>query len=113
MNIYKEKTLNGNWFEERATPLNGVMADYGERCYGTTQKDAFSRGLPSEDLSLTRAAILQSRSAHESPLEGRRAQGRPLGLMAYFLEVAQEYAESLTTALWRRTRRRGPPRGSA
>ena len=42
------------------------MADYGERCYGTTQKDAFSRGLPSEDLSLTRAAILQSRSAHES-----------------------------------------------
>ena len=37
MNIYKEKTLNGNWFEERAPALNGVMADYGERCYSRCQ----------------------------------------------------------------------------
>lgn len=65
MNIYKEKTLNGNWFEERATPLNGVMADYGERCYGTTQKEAFSSS-STENKALTRAALLKSRSAHES-----------------------------------------------
>ena len=24
-------TLNDNWFEERAPPLNGVIADYGDR----------------------------------------------------------------------------------
>ena len=26
---YKAETLNGNWFEERAPPLSGVLADYG------------------------------------------------------------------------------------
>lgn len=28
---YKSQTLNGNWYEERAPPLNGVIADYGIR----------------------------------------------------------------------------------
>ena len=65
MNIYKEKTLNGNWFEERAPALNGVMADYGERCYSTTQKEAFS-STRAEDKALTRAAVLQARATRET-----------------------------------------------
>jgi len=28
---FKAETLNGNWFEERAQPLRGVIADYGIR----------------------------------------------------------------------------------
>lgn len=65
MNIYKEKTLNGNWFEERAPALNGVMADYGERCYSTTQKEAFPK-TSAENSYLTRAAVLHARSKGES-----------------------------------------------
>ena len=32
---YKRETLTGNWFEERAPPLRGVMPDYGDRCFTT------------------------------------------------------------------------------
>ena len=34
-------TLNDNWFEERAPPLKGVMADYGVRSYETSTKSDF------------------------------------------------------------------------
>lgn len=29
LRIYKPNTLNGNWSEDRAKPLKGVLADYG------------------------------------------------------------------------------------
>ena len=38
MKDFSDVTLNGNWFEERAPKLNGVMADYGIRAYATTTK---------------------------------------------------------------------------
>ena len=61
-NVYNNKTLNGNWMEERAKPLKGVMVDYGYRLYGTTQQDAFPfANAANEDPALTRAAIMKSR----------------------------------------------------
>lgn len=71
---YTKHTLNGNWFEERAAPLKGVIADYGFRETGTTAADslrppaksreykrqltkrAFRRGMVTED-SLAEAKI--------------------------------------------------------
>lgn len=41
MNVYKPCTLNDNWFEERASALRGVLADYGDRCYGTSHCETF------------------------------------------------------------------------
>mmetsp|Transcript_13046 Transcript_13046/g.45599 ORF Transcript_13046/g.45599 Transcript_13046/m.45599 type:complete len:239 (-) Transcript_13046:217-933(-) len=37
--LYTSATLNANWFEERAPPLKGVVADYGFRELATTAKD--------------------------------------------------------------------------
>ena len=43
LRLYKKETLNGNWFEERAPPLKGVIADYGPQkgMYSTTSKSHF------------------------------------------------------------------------
>lgn len=57
-NLYKSCTLYGNWVEERAEPLRGVVADYGDRRYETTQKAEFPEAVPQRDL--TRARILQA-----------------------------------------------------
>ena len=40
---YGPQTLNDNWFEDHAKPLNGVVADYGNREYATTFKGDFKR----------------------------------------------------------------------
>ena len=59
-NTYNHKTLNGNWNEERAQPLKGVMVDYGYREYGSTQKEAFA---PKVDAyGATRAAVMKARA---------------------------------------------------
>ena len=44
LRLYQKETLNGNWFEERAPPLKGVIADYGRRKdeYTTTSKSHFT-----------------------------------------------------------------------
>ena len=39
---YKRETLTGNWFEERAKPLNGVLADYGHRTEPKVAASSFS-----------------------------------------------------------------------
>ena len=39
---YGKQTLVGGWFEENAKPLNGVVADYGNREYSTTFKTDFA-----------------------------------------------------------------------
>jgi hypothetical protein len=41
-NIYKKETLVGNWYEDRAPELKGVMADYGETSYETSNKTDYS-----------------------------------------------------------------------
>ena len=41
LRTYGPQTLNDNWFEERAPPLRGVVADYGEKCFDTTNKGTF------------------------------------------------------------------------
>ena len=41
---YGSQTLIGGWFEEKAKPLKGVVADYGNREYSTTFKTDFRRG---------------------------------------------------------------------
>ena len=43
MRTYGKQTLNDNWTEERAPPLKGVVADYGDREYGTTFKFDFKK----------------------------------------------------------------------
>jgi hypothetical protein len=41
---FTARTLNANWFEERAPPLKGgVLADYGVREFSTTAKDVHRR----------------------------------------------------------------------
>lgn len=51
--------LNDNWFEERATPLNGVIGDYKERCFDTTHKGAYV-GEQSKVLGATRASRMKA-----------------------------------------------------
>ena len=43
LRTYGPQTLNDGWCEERAPALNGVVADYGNREYGTTFDDDFKR----------------------------------------------------------------------
>ena len=42
LKFYGSQTLNDNWFEERAKPLNGVVASNGSSEFGTTTNDAFA-----------------------------------------------------------------------
>lgn len=59
MQTFGQSTLNDNWFEERAPPLKGVLADYGARCYDTTSLRSFPqpRVAPHE----TRASMYKQR----------------------------------------------------
>ena len=57
---YNDKVLNGNWNEERAKPLKGVMVDYGYRIYGSTQNAAFEP--PKDAYGATRAAVMKARA---------------------------------------------------
>ena len=66
--------LLGNWFEERAPPLHGVLADTGCRLYSTTSSQAFP-GRPKESRPVSRAALLQSR------LERGKSAGRPYAIV--------------------------------
>ena len=43
LRTYGPQTLNDGWCEERAPALNGVVADYGNREYGTTFDDDFKK----------------------------------------------------------------------
>ena len=41
-NVYRDpRVMVGNWSEDRAEPLEGVLVDYGYRSYNTTSGDAF------------------------------------------------------------------------
>jgi hypothetical protein len=40
---FNQTTLNDNWFEERAKPLNGVIANYGANDWTTSSKSEFAR----------------------------------------------------------------------
>uniref|UniRef100_A0A7S2V2I3 Uncharacterized protein n=1 Tax=Fibrocapsa japonica TaxID=94617 RepID=A0A7S2V2I3_9STRA len=40
---FGSQTLNDNWYEERAAPLRGVLADYGHRSLETTSRSAHSK----------------------------------------------------------------------
>ena len=79
---YGPQTLNDNWYEDHATPLNGVVADYGNREYGTTFKDDFKKG----DLKNTRSGW-QAR-------QGARRQKFGLGLVT--TDNVQRYKNSIT-----------------
>ena len=63
---YGPQTLNDNWFEDHATPLNGVVADYGNREYGTTFKDDFKRSDLLESRSGWQAKLVHSHKMLES-----------------------------------------------
>ncbi|KAG7385758.1 hypothetical protein PHYPSEUDO_001111 [Phytophthora pseudosyringae] len=43
---YHRETLNDNWYEERAAPLNGVLPSDGVKEYGTTTGTDFSGAQP-------------------------------------------------------------------
>ena len=41
-NVYRDpRVMVGNWSEDRAEPLEGVLVDYGYRSYNPTSGDAF------------------------------------------------------------------------
>ena len=55
---YSHNCLNDNWFEERAPPLKGVVADYGARSFGTTNNDSF-KGEQSQVVGTTHATKMK------------------------------------------------------
>lgn len=63
LKFYGSQTLNDNWFEERATPLNGVVASNGASEFGTTTSDAFA---PRAAAGSTRANRTCARAASRS-----------------------------------------------
>ena len=42
-NLYKKETLIGNWYEDRAPELKGVMASYESNSYETSNKTSYSK----------------------------------------------------------------------
>ena len=63
-NVYRDpRVMVGNWSEDRAEPLEGVLVDYGYRSYNTTSGDAFPvpSKSPPKDAAMTRAARMQRR----------------------------------------------------
>ena len=62
--VYRDpRVMVGNWSEDRAEPLEGVLVDYGYRSYNTTSGDAFPvpSKSPPKDAAMTRAARMQRR----------------------------------------------------
>jgi len=43
LKTFNQNTLNDNWYEERAPPLKGVIADYGTTIPKTTNQQSFIR----------------------------------------------------------------------
>ena len=63
-NVYRDpRVMVGNWSEDRAEPLEGVLVDYGYRSYNTTSGDAFPvpSKSPPKDAAMTRAVRMQRR----------------------------------------------------
>ena len=56
MKNYKKDTLIGNWYEERAPKLKGVVADYGTTSYSTTTDETFSKHSSSSSSSSSSSA---------------------------------------------------------
>ena len=79
---YGPQTLNDNWFEDHATPLNGVVADYGNREYSTTFKDDFKR-----------SDLVDTRSGWQARQGARRTK---FGLGMVTTDNVQRYKDSIT-----------------
>ena len=79
---YGPQTLNDNWFEDHAKPLNGTIADYGNREYGTTFKNDFKR-----------SDLVDTRSGWQAK-QGARRQRFGLGMVT--TDNVQRYKDSIT-----------------
>jgi hypothetical protein len=79
---YGPQTLNDNWFEDHAKPLNGVVADYGNREYGTTFKDDFKR-----------SDLVDTRSGWQARQGARRTK---YGLGMVTTDNVQRYKDVIT-----------------
>ncbi len=83
LRTYGPQTLNDNWFEDHAKPLNGVVADYGNREYATTFKGDFKR-----------SDLVDTRSGWQARQGARRAR---YGLGMVTTDNVQRYKDSITT----------------
>jgi hypothetical protein len=89
---FHRATLNDNWYEERAKPLKGVIADYGVRSFGTTAKNDFRKPTNVE------GHTGRSRAEKQKQIAAMRSNWPNTGLTMVNIETFPAVSQVRTTA---------------
>ena len=97
-NVYRDpRVMVGNWSEDRAEPLEGVLVDYGYRSYNTTSGDTFPvpSKSPPKDAAMTSSKDAAAASeARTRPSICRRAMFLKRWRSVSILEMALGHLET-------------------
>lgn len=71
LKAFNQVTLNDNWYEERAPPLKGVIADYGVDQFEKTPAETFKKEFTGETRAITQQKLHMARKGGAQMLNQR------------------------------------------